>query len=151
MTGFIFAALLLLVGALAAFKIIKDSRKAEEFPATASRPAARIDRKELAYASAIIVVVAIVPLLSSTYRFKRLDDPNKEFAEQALQSARNAMLDPTAVKFKNVTVNRNANCMYGQILAKNALGAYTGYRDFVWINRRTYVSYPDQASPLATA
>lgn len=66
-------------------------------------------------------------------------EADRAFAERAFVSARDAMKDPTTVKFKDVTVSAKANCMTGQLLAKNSYGAYTGYTDFVWINRRTLV------------
>lgn len=67
------------------------------------------------------------------------EEADRAFAERAFVSARDAMKDPTSVKFKNVIVSAKANCMTGQILAKNSYAAYTGYTDFVWVNGQTTV------------
>ncbi|PHP19795.1 hypothetical protein CG471_10595 [Sphingobium sp. IP1] len=64
---------------------------------------------------------------------------DQAFAEKAMASARDAMKDPTSVKFKDVTASARANCMYGQILGRNSFGAYTGYTGFVWANGKTLI------------
>ena len=102
-------------------------------------------------ASPFIVILLIVLFSTGTLSFTKRADPNHQYADRAMASARDSMLDPTAVKFKDLTVSAKARCMYGQILGKNAMGAYTGYRDFVWTNGETLISSADQASPLSTA
>lgn len=67
------------------------------------------------------------------------NEADRAFAEKAFASARDAMKDPTSVKFKDVTASAKGNCMSGKLLAKNSYGAYTGYTDFVWINGKTLV------------
>ncbi len=102
-------------------------------------------------AAPFIVIALIILFSTGTLTFTKPADPNQQYADRAMASARDSMLDPTAVKFKDLTVSAKARCMYGQILGKNAMGAYTGYRDFVWTNGQTLVSTADQASPFSTA
>ena len=102
-------------------------------------------------ASPFVAILLVVLYANDMLTFTKPADPDQQYADRAMASARDSMLDPTAVKFKDLTVSAKARCMYGQILAKNAMGAYTGYRDFVWTNGQTLVSTADQASPFSTA
>lgn len=67
------------------------------------------------------------------------DSADQDFAERAMASARDSMKDPTSVMFKDVTASAKAKCIEGMILAKNGLGAYTGYQSFGWINGQTHI------------
>lgn len=66
--------------------------------------------------------------------------PNEQLAQRAEKEVANTMKDPTSVKFQGVVASAKANCIRGKLLAKNSMGAYTGYHDFVWINGETAVS-----------
>lgn len=87
----------------------------------------------LAIAAAIVYSTGAISLKEKPV------DPNQTFANHAMASAKDAMKDPTSVKFKDLRVSSKAKCMYGKILAKNGYGAYSGYQDFVWINGKTYI------------
>jgi len=90
-------------------------------------------------ASPFIVILLIILYTTGTLSFTKPADPDQEFAERAMASARDAMKDPTSVKFKDLTVSAKARCMYGQILAKNGFGTYTGYQGFIWKDGETYI------------
>ena len=88
-----------------------------------------------------ITLAGIVAYSSGAISFQKPANPDQEFAERAMVSARDAMKDPTSVKFKDLRVSAKAKCMYGRILAKNGFGAYSGYQNFVWINGKTYIDH----------
>lgn len=90
-------------------------------------------------AAPFLIILVIVLFSNGTLSFSKPADPEHEFAERAMASARDAMKDPTSVKFKDLTVNTKVKCMYGEILAKNSYGAYTGYQGFVWQDGVTYI------------
>lgn len=86
-----------------------------------------------------IAIAGLVAYSTGAINFQKAPDPNRLFADHAMASARDAMKDPTSVKFKDLRVSAKAKCMYGKILAKNGFGAYSGYQNFVWINGKTYI------------
>ena len=90
-------------------------------------------------AAPFIAILLVVLYANDMLNFSKPANPDQEFAERAMASARDAMKDPTSVKFKDLTVSAKARCMYGQILAKNGFGAYTGYQSFVWKDGKTYI------------
>jgi len=86
-----------------------------------------------------IAVLIIMQFAYGSLSFTKPVDTERQFADQAMDSARDAMKDPTSVKFKDLTVNSKNRCMYGEILARNSYGAYTGYQSFVWVDGATYI------------
>ena len=102
-------------------------------------------------ASPFIVIILVVLYANDMLTFTKPADPNQQYADRAMASARDSMLDPTAVKFKDLTVSAKARCMYGQILGKNAMGAYTGYQPFVWINGQTFIDSNDDTDAMIAA
>jgi len=100
---------------------------------------AKTDWKWAFVAAAFIAVLIAIQFADESLSLIKPANPDEQFAEQAMASARDAMKDPTSVKFKNLTVNSKTKCMYGQILAKNSYGAYTGYQGFVWQDGATYI------------
>ncbi|GLV25645.1 hypothetical protein TomTYG45_20790 [Sphingobium sp. TomTYG45] len=102
-------------------------------------------------ASPFIVILLIVLFSTGTLSFTKPANPDQEFAERAMASARDAMKDPTSVKFKDLTVSAKARCMYGQILGRNSFGAYIGYQPFVWINGQTFIDSNDDTDAMIAA
>jgi len=100
---------------------------------------AKTDWKWGVVALAFIAVIIGIQFVDGSFTLSKPADPERAYADKAMASARNAMKDPTSVKFKDLTVNTRRKCMYGQILAKNGYGAYTGYQGFVWVNGETYI------------
>lgn len=90
-------------------------------------------------AGAALWAVAGVMIIGSYKAERGSDSADQDFAERAMASARDSMKDPTSVMFKDVTASAKAKCIEGMILAKNGLGAYTGYQSFVWINGQTHI------------
>jgi len=95
----------------------------------------------------LIVVLYANDMLSLT----KPANPDQEFAQRAMASARDAMKDPTSVKFKDLTVSSKGRCMYGQILGRNSFGAYVGYQPFVWINGQTFIDSNDDTDAMIAA
>jgi len=100
---------------------------------------AKTDWKWAFVAAAFTAILIIMQFAYGSMSFTKPANPDEQFAEQAMASARDAMKDPTSVRFKDLTVDSNRKCMYGQILAKNSYGAYTGYQSFVWVEGATYI------------
>ena len=90
-------------------------------------------------ASPFVIILLVVLYANDMLSFTKPANPDQEFAERAMASAKDAMKDPTSVKFKDLTVSAKARCMYGQILGRNSFGAYNGYQPFIWINGQTYI------------
>lgn len=87
--------------------------------------------------------MALVAALSLSACSKKQPTANERYAATALQDARELMKDPSAVKFKDLTILPSEKCMYGKILGKNGFGAYAGYSDFVWMDGKLYLDDSD--------
>lgn len=64
-------------------------------------------------------------------------DPAAEKIEAAKQTVARDLFDPSAVQFRNVVVYPSAIC--GQFNGKNRLGAYVGFKDFIYVAGRSEV------------
>lgn len=102
-------------------------------------------------AAPFIAILLVVLYANGMLSFTKPTDPDHEFAVRAMASARDAMKDPTSVKFKDLNVSAKARCMYGQILGRNSFGAYVGYQPFVWINGRTFIDSNDDTDAMIAA
>ncbi|MCB4860530.1 hypothetical protein K7W03_13125, partial [Sphingobium sp. PNB] len=102
-------------------------------------------------AAPFIVILLIVLYANDMLTFTKPANPDQEFAERAMASARDAMKDPTSVKFKDLTVSAKGRCMYGQILGRNSFGAYNGYQPFVWTNGQTFIDSNDDTDAMIAA
>lgn len=51
---------------------------------------------------------------------------------RAEEEVRDQLNDPTSAQFKDVDGSVPDKCVRGKVLGKNAFGAFTGYRSFVW-------------------
>lgn len=76
--------------------------------------------------------------------------PNEQIAQRAEKEVADTMKDPTSVKFKGVVASAKANCIMGELLAKNSMGAYTGYHKFVWVNGEIAVDAEQNEVPDKT-
>jgi len=86
---------------------------------------------------------AVIVALALSACSKKEPNAKERYAAAALQNARELMNDPSAVKFKDVTVLPSAKCMYGSILGKNGFGAYAGYHEFVWVDGKIFIKDSD--------
>ena len=102
-------------------------------------------------AAPFIAILLVVLYANDMLSFTKPANPDQEFAERAIASARDTMKDPTSVKFKDLTVRAKARCMYGQILGRNSFGAYTGYQPFVWINGQTFIDSNEDTDAMIAA
>lgn len=87
--------------------------------------------------------VAVIAALFISGCSNKEPTANEHYIAAALQDARDLMKDPSAVKFKDVTILPSEKCMYGKILGKNGFGAYAGYSDFVWVDGKLYLDDSD--------
>lgn len=66
--------------------------------------------------------------------------PSEQLAQRAEKETADSLKDPTSAKFKDVIASVHSKCVSGKILAKNSMGAYTGYHDFVWANGKLAIN-----------
>ena len=66
--------------------------------------------------------------------------PNEQLAQRGEKEVADTLKDPTSAKFKDVVSSAKLGCIYGKILAKNSMGAYTGYHNFVWVDGIAYIN-----------
>lgn len=85
------------------------------------------------------VVVATIVLTTALAGCRFFPTKEEAYALKAAAEVRDSMNDPTSVKLKDISVKADKDCMRGKILAKNGLGTYTGYRNFVWWNKTVYI------------
>lgn len=97
-----------------------------------------------------VILLAIAMVTVTACEQSKSLTPTEKFAQKALQSARDSMKDPTSVKFKNVQGNAAAKCIYGEVLAKNGYGAYSGYNRFVWVDGELFVHQKDSLDSSET-
>lgn len=92
---------------------------------TASEPgAAKTRKRRTLVVSALIVLVLTLLVLSDFYT-------DYQLKRAAQEEVARALADPESARFRDVHVVRAAVC--GQVNAKNRLGGYTGFSDFVYL------------------